>query len=98
MKDFALMITEKILYGVCTVGDYLLFGGGKLLRYRSPEPEVVITDVRSPEFASNSEFDVEEMVREQHEEWVDLVCPSRSYLPQNAFFNDEFFASTSNSE
>lgn len=95
MKDFALMIAEKILYGVCTVGDYLLFGGGKLLRYRSPESSIFPSVQPTASLGLPSEFDFLETVGEQEEKWLDLVCPSRSYLPQNAFFNDEFFASNS---
>ena len=32
---------DKLWYGVCTVFDYLLFGGSVLLRYRTPEYLVV---------------------------------------------------------
>lgn len=95
MKEFSLMIAEKILYGVCTVGDYLLFGGGKLLRYRSPESSVPNSVQPRASLALPSEHDLMETVGEQEQEWMDLGCPSHSYLPQNAFFNEEFFASSS---
>ena len=95
MKDFALMIAEKILYGVCTVGDYLLFGGGTLLRYRSPESSEPPSAQPTASLVLPSECDFMETVGELEEGWMDLGCPSRSYLPENAFFNDEFFASNS---
>jgi len=97
MKAYISMLADKVLYGLCTVGDYLVFGGARLLRYRSPEPETLI---RAPNFAEGSAHvthtaavvawaEPDDVPRQRHnsleEDILDISCPTRSYLYWNAF-------------
>lgn len=97
------MLADKVLYGLCTVGDYLVFGGAHLLRYRSPEPE---TSIRAADFANGStdvtptaaavawvepdDFPVKSP-NSLEEDLLDLTCPSRSYFILNVFHPNNGF-------
>lgn len=96
MKAYVSMLADKVLYGLCTVGDYLVFGGAHLLRYRSPEPE---TSIRAADFANGStdvtptaaavawvepdDFPVQSP-NALEEQMLNLTCPSRMHMCGNA--------------
>jgi hypothetical protein len=100
MKAYISMLADKVLYGLCTVGDYLVFGGARLLRYRSPEPETLI---RAPNFAEGSadvthtaavvawaepdDFPVQSQ-NAIEEQMLNVSCPTRMHMWGNAYNPD----------